>query len=131
MTYMIPSSPNAILPTPADVQHLEIERGSDYMFTYAYKDPLTGLPISLLGSSASLTVVSRKSPAGGTLISKSLGSGIVFNTAANGIIEVSFLPADTSSQDDPSLAYDLYIVPPSGHITKILKGFITIVDTAG
>lgn len=134
MTYSIPQSLNVTLPAQAEIQHLEIERGTDFFFTYVYKDSVTGLAKDLTGYSATLTAVDDTQPGNSAVISKSTtiqGSGLTIPSPTSGTIWVVTAASETSSLTQNLLGYDLSVTSPAGVVTKILKGFITLVDTVG
>lgn len=104
--------------------NLEVERGTSASFTIDYTDPLTNLPIDLTGYDAFFRA--KKTGYVNYELTKNVQSGVVINPSV-GEVTVSLSPADTELVTWDRLEYSL-LISSGGLVTKILKGFITLLD---
>ena len=117
----------------AGIYDILIEQGADWRLFFAYKNA-DGLPVNLAGYTARMQV--RESATGRTkLFELTTENGRIFIDGPNGTVEVT-IPASLSQPlviDPKKLAwidgkmvlqwvYDLELLSPDGHVTRLLQG---------
>jgi len=78
---------------------------------------------------ASVDFIIAKYPGHTALITKTIGSGVVLTDAANGIMDVTLLPADTESLQG-AYNFQCKVTDLSGRESTVLHGTVTILKNS-
>jgi hypothetical protein len=99
-----------------------IEQGSDWVWSLQYVDPVTDLTTY----SAALQAKANESDSSSifTLSSATPTSGIIL--FADGTMDFHLTAARTTALTTESMVYDLEVTSPSGIITRLIDGNITL-----
>lgn len=106
---------------PAGKYDFTIEQGATFRRTLTWKDQ-DGNPINLTGASARLKA---KKSNGVELFSLTDTDGITLG-GTNGTIALYLSDEATAELDFDSARYDLEIVSPSGEVTRLVRGTVTL-----
>lgn len=83
-----------------------------------------GVAVNLAGASG-IRYRLAKSVKGTALIDKAMGTGIAITDAANGVLEVTLLPADTVALKGEYL-HELELVDADGNVVTVFQGTVTL-----
>ena len=108
----------------AAVYNFELEQGTSLAKSVVWKDS-TGSPVNLTGYSARLQV-RENADSDEVLLELSTANQTIEITPLLGKITLHFSPVDTSGAFWTKGKFDLELTSPSGFVTRIIKGKITL-----
>lgn len=101
--------------------NITLEQGVSQEIEFLYKDDITGLPVDVVGMTATLYVRPFADMPASIILTESDGISLL----SGGMIKVTFIPSYTSTADWDQAPYDLTL-NDGGRTVKLSKGLVTI-----
>jgi hypothetical protein len=106
----------------AAVKNLTIEQKATFCKRLTYKDK-SKKPVNLTGFSAHMQV---RDASGALIVDLSTTNGSIALGGILGTIDLTIAASDTTTMTFASALYDLTLISPSGTVTRLLQGKVTL-----